>query len=121
MLDTENRLQNHIKNAKANKFLLQSTFCTSKRKHFAKFYFSKTFGLSFMINSVGPTRSSIFYAYLITKIENRNFNPSCMNLKVFGTHTFYKGGGLSQPPMILKTVRLYKLQLWQAIRTMYET
>ena len=38
----------------------------------AKFYLSTTFGLRFMISSVGPTRSSIFYAYLITKIRNRN-------------------------------------------------
>ena len=34
----------------------------------AKFYLSTTFGLSFMISSVTPTRSSTFYAYLITKI-----------------------------------------------------
>ena len=38
----------------------------------AKFYLSITFGLSFMISSVVPTRSSTSYAYLITKIENRN-------------------------------------------------
>ena len=63
------------------------------------------------------------------KIEERNgplettlqllyFNPSCT--KVFGTHTFYEGGGLSRPPYDLKNGRLYKLQLWQAIRTIYE-
>ena len=40
----------------------------------AKFYLSKTFGLSFMVSSVTPTRSSTFYAYLITKIGNRNLN-----------------------------------------------
>ena len=38
----------------------------------AKFYLSMTFGLSFMISSVTPTRSSSSYAYLITKIGNRN-------------------------------------------------
>ena len=38
----------------------------------AKLYLSATFGLSFMISSVAPTRSSTFYAYLITKIVNRN-------------------------------------------------
>ena len=27
-----------------------------------------------MISSVGPTRSSTFYAYLVTKIGNRNLN-----------------------------------------------
>ena len=50
------------------------------------------------------------------------FNPSCT--KVFGTHTFYEGGGggggLSRPPYDLENGRLYKLQLWQAIRTIYE-
>ena len=40
----------------------------------AKFCFSTAFGLSFMIRSVAPTRSSTFYAYLITKIGNRNLN-----------------------------------------------
>ena len=46
-------------------------------------------------------------------------NPSCM--KVFGTHTFYKGGlSRTPPPVDLKNGRLYKLQLWQAIRTIYD-
>ena len=40
----------------------------------AKFYISSAFGLSFMISSVAPARSSTFYAYLITKIGNRNLN-----------------------------------------------
>ena len=40
----------------------------------AKFCLSTTFGLSFMINSVAPTRSSTFNAYLITKVENRNLS-----------------------------------------------
>ena len=31
-------------------------------------------GLSFMISSAAPTRSSTSYAYLITKIGNRNLN-----------------------------------------------
>ena len=38
----------------------------------AKFYLSTTFGLRLMISSVAPTRQSTFYAYLITKIGNRN-------------------------------------------------
>ena len=42
----------------------------------AKVYFSTTFGLSFMIRPVAPTRSSTFYAYLITKIGNRNLKGS---------------------------------------------
>ena len=40
----------------------------------AKFYLSTTFGSSFMISSVAPTRSSDFYAHLITKGENCNLN-----------------------------------------------
>ena len=38
----------------------------------AKFYLSTTFCLRLMISSVAPTRLSTFYAYLITKIGNRN-------------------------------------------------
>ena len=45
------------------------------------------------------------------------FNPSGM--KVFGTHTFYEGG-VEPTPYDLENGRLYKLQLWQAIRTIYE-
>ena len=40
----------------------------------AKFYISTTFGLRLMISSVAPTRLSTFYAYLITKVGNRNLN-----------------------------------------------
>ena len=39
-----------------------------------KFNLSTTFELSFMISSVALTRSSTFYAYLVTKIGNRNHN-----------------------------------------------
>ena len=38
----------------------------------AKFYLFTTFGLSFMISSVAPIRSSTSYTYLITKTGNRN-------------------------------------------------
>ena len=38
----------------------------------AKFHFSTSFRLSFMISSVAPTRLSTSYAYLITKIGNLN-------------------------------------------------
>ena len=47
----------------------------------AKFYLSATFDLSFMRSSVAPTRSSIFYAYLVTKIRNRNLK--CWSLLFF--------------------------------------
>ena len=40
----------------------------------AMFHLSTTFGSSFMISSVAPIQSSTFYAYLITKIGNRNLN-----------------------------------------------
>ena len=39
---------------------------------FAKFYDSASFGLSFIVSSVGPTRSPTFYAYLVTKLGNSN-------------------------------------------------
>ena len=62
----------HITNAKATKFLLQSVFYTYK---------GSTFGLSFMISSVAPTRSSTSYAYLITKIGNGNLKAK--NTKIW--------------------------------------
>ena len=45
---------------------------TIAKEALARFYLSTTFGLSFMISFVAPTRSSTFYAYLVAKIENRN-------------------------------------------------
>ena len=56
-------------------------------------------------------------------------NPSCT--KVFGTHTFYKdwggggggggaGGEFDSDPHDLGHDRLYNLQFWQTIRTIYE-
>ena len=45
-------------------------------------------------------------------------------MKVFGTHTFYEGGGGGgvEPtlPYDPENGNLYELQLWQAIRTIYE-
>ena len=49
---------------------------------------------------------------------HRHFNPCCT--KVFGTHTFYEGGGGGWANSHdLKKGRLYNLQLWQATRTVY--
>ena len=45
---------------------------TLTKEALGKFYLSATFGLSFMISSIAPNWSSIYYAYLITKIGNRN-------------------------------------------------
>ena len=47
---------------------------TPPKEALAKFYLSTTFGSSFMIRSVAPTRSSTSYAYFITKIWNHNLN-----------------------------------------------
>ena len=45
-----------------------------QRTHLQWFTFLQPFISSFMISSVAPTRSSAFYAYLITKIGKRNLN-----------------------------------------------
>ena len=62
------------------KMLMQPSFFYSKpsilpKQALAKFYLSTTFGLSFILSSVTPTRSLTSYAYLITKIGNRNYKP----------------------------------------------
>ena len=49
---------------------------TLPREALAKFYLSTAFGLSFMVCSLAPTRSSTFYAYLISKIGNCNLKLS---------------------------------------------
>ena len=54
MLDTQNCLQNHIKNAKGAKFCYSQP-STHPKDAPAKFYLSMTFGLRFMISSVAPT------------------------------------------------------------------
>ena len=46
MLDTQNCLQDYIKNAEETEFLLQLALYSSKEA-LAKFYLSTTFGLSF--------------------------------------------------------------------------
>ena len=53
MLDTQNCLQNHMKNAKAT-----SQPSVVSEEVLARSYLSTTFGLSFMISSGNPTRSS---------------------------------------------------------------
>ena len=50
-----------------------------------------------------------------------NFNSSCT--KVFGTHLLRRGGGGQggrADPHDFENGRLYSLQLWEAIRTIYE-
>ena len=46
---------------------------TLLKEALAKFYLSTTFGLSFMIRSIAPTRQSTFHPYFI-KIGNRDLN-----------------------------------------------
>ena len=55
---------------------IHSQLSTLPKVALAKFYLSTTFGLSFMISSVAPTRSPTCYAYLITKIGNCNLNKN---------------------------------------------
>ena len=127
-----NRLQNHIKNAKTTKFLLQLAFWTHKiafkiiskilkQPNFfhsqpstlpkdapVKFYRSKAFGLSVMISSVAPTRLSTFYAYLMTRIGNRN-------LKITFIFCSSRGGQNLTSKILQYTLRIkfyftYKLQ-----------
>ena len=73
MLYTQNCHQNCIKMPKQPNFFY-SQAATLPKDAPAKFYISTGFGLRFMISSVAPTRSSTFYAYLITKIGNCNLN-----------------------------------------------
>ena len=58
--------ENHMKNAKATKFPLQSALYTCKVLVFSDSWFK------FYDKFCSPHRSSTFYAYLITKIGNRN-------------------------------------------------
>ena len=66
---------------------------TLPKEALAKFDLSTTFGLSFMMSSVAPTQSSTSYAYLITKIRNRDLittanNCRYQNVKKFITLDF---------------------------------
>ena len=69
MLYTQICHQNLIKKCQSNQIYIYSQHATLPKGALAKFYLSTTFGLHFMISSVVPTRSSNFYAYLITKVE----------------------------------------------------
>ena len=80
-----------------SKMLKQPNFFYSQpstlpKEALAKFYLSTIFELSFMVSSVAPTRSSTFYAYLVTKIGNhartKTFQPRKLMRKLM--RTFYK-------------------------------
>ena len=61
-----------------------------------------------------------FYTYLSGQLCKmpKSFNPS--GTKVFGTHNFYEGEVELTLNHDLENGRPYKLQLWQAIRSIYE-
>ena len=63
--------------------------CALPKNAPANFYLSPSFGLSFVISSVAPNRSSTFYSYLITKIGNRNLNGNLQLSRInFGIHSY---------------------------------
>ena len=67
-----------------NSPLKQLNFFHSQPSTLPKVNLSTTFGLSFMIRSVAPTRSSTFCEYLITKIRNRNLESHYMEFLALG-------------------------------------
>ena len=98
-----------IKNAKATKFLSQSP-STLPQDAFANFYLSVTFGLSFMISSVAPTRSSTSYAYLITRIENCNLKSTVLfHLSMANNVIVFRCSSVIYPPSNAVTFALPKL------------
>ena len=73
MLDSQNRFQNYFKNAKTSKFLLELAFYTSEG-HTCKVLSFYNFWFTFNDKFCSPYPIVDFYAYLITKIGNRNLN-----------------------------------------------
>ena len=73
MLDTQNCLQKHAKNAKATKFFY-SQHSTLPKEALANFYLSTTNWFKFYDKVWSPTRTSTSYAYLISKIGNSKLN-----------------------------------------------
>ena len=73
MLDSQNRLQNYFKNTKTTKFLLKLAFYTSEG-HTCKVLSFYDFWFTFNYKFCSPYPIVDFYAYLITKIGNRNLN-----------------------------------------------
>ena len=72
MLDSQNRLQNYFKNTKTTKYLLELAFYTSEG-HTCKVLSFYDFWFTFNDKFCRPYPIVDFYAYLITKIGNRNF------------------------------------------------
>ena len=72
MLDSQNRLQSYFKNAKTTRFLLELAFYTSEGHTCKVLSFYDFWNDKFC----SPYPIIDFYAYLITKIGNRNLNIS---------------------------------------------
>ena len=66
--------------------LFYGQHATLPKDALAKFYISTAFGLSFMISSVAPTRSSTFCTYLITKSETVTLTKTSQML-ITSSHT----------------------------------
>ena len=86
MLDSQNRLQNYLKNAKTTKFLSELAFYTSEG-HTCKVLSFYDFWFTFNDKFCSPYPIVDFYAYLITKIGN-------CNLKQKVVHKFFCLKGL---------------------------
>ena len=71
MLDSQNRLQNYLKNAKTTKFRLELAFYASEG-HTCKVLSFYDFWFTLNDKFSSPYPIVEFYAYLITKIGNRN-------------------------------------------------
>ena len=65
-----------------NQISFRASLLHFQRTHLQSFIFPTTFGLRLMISSVAPTRLSTFYAYLITKIGNRNLKQAYLLIPV---------------------------------------
>ena len=85
MLDSQNRLQNYFKNAKTTKFFSELAFHTSKG-HTCKVSSFYDFWFTFNDKFCSPYPIVGFYAYLITKIGNRNLkgprDPGVKGLRI---------------------------------------
>ena len=88
MLDTQNCLQNHIKNANANFFYSQPS--TIPKDAHAKFHLFKTFGLRFMISSVAPTYLRLFTHILSAKSETVTLRDKNLSRTAFHQHCKFK-------------------------------
>ena len=78
MLDSQNRLQNYFKNAKTTEFLLELAFYTSEG-HTCKVLSFYDFWFTFNDKFCSPYPIVDLYAYLITKIGNRNLNSRTLD------------------------------------------